>query len=339
MRISACFGLRTGLILCACCPGVAHAQAVSLNYDTLSSIEEPISFELADVTFSLTGLADGSVAIIEKDGQDREFEPAFVGNFQVAAGTQLANRWRIGAAYFGQYATRPLATFESADDYTDNVAGFIGTSVGTVLAGNTSGQVREIVRRRRGVGHGALAYDDFYGGLDDWGIAYTGRFGPSVIGVALDDDGDFDLGTVFQRPFGHLDYRASARLVKGEYDLPGSAFPVDTLGVSAVGEVTFGSAIFDIGIGYERFELPDSDIGRTFASMGARKQFGVVRISGEGHYGEFDGRSEIAASLGFSYVLARGLSLNMGGNYRKSSSQIAVAEETTEVIGSIRFSF
>lgn len=51
-----------------------------------------------------------------------------------------------------------------------------------------NGQVREITRRERGVGNGLLAFDDFYGGLDDWGGAYVGRFGPTVIAGAVDDE-------------------------------------------------------------------------------------------------------------------------------------------------------
>ena len=39
----------------------ATAQNISLNYESLSSLEEPIATEIGDVTFLLTGLVDASL--------------------------------------------------------------------------------------------------------------------------------------------------------------------------------------------------------------------------------------------------------------------------------------
>ena len=49
------------LLACAVAAGMAPAshaaaQDISLNYERLSSMEEPIAFEIGDVTFAVTGL-------------------------------------------------------------------------------------------------------------------------------------------------------------------------------------------------------------------------------------------------------------------------------------------
>ncbi|WP_447525925.1 hypothetical protein [Parasphingorhabdus sp. NYA22] len=62
-----------------------------------------------------------------------------------------------------------------------------------------------------------------------------------------------------------------------------------------------------------------------------------------GHYGQLDGTSESAASLGVRYDIARGLSTNLGVNARKA--QIArdgiavVDEDESSATASVRYSF
>ena len=80
----------------------ATAQNISLNYESLSSLEEPIATEIGDVTVLLTGLVDTSLT---RDTEDDDASGAdLIGNFQLSALTQLSNRWRVGLTYFGQYA-------------------------------------------------------------------------------------------------------------------------------------------------------------------------------------------------------------------------------------------
>lgn len=326
-------------------PQAATAQDVSLNYDSLSSMEEPIAFELDEVTIELTGLLDAPVTFdLSGDNAGDDVEPGFVGNFEVSAQVQLMNRWRLGAAYFGQYATDATVVFDNAeDDYTDNVAGFIGTSFGTVLGGNVGGQVREQTRRRRAPGNAVLAFDDFYGGLDDWGGAYVGRFGPMVFTAAVDENGDFEAGGFYQRPLGRKDYRFSLRFADGRYVSQDATTEFDTKGISAVGEVVYGSSLFDLGVGYERLESPVTDIDRWFLSGGARTKLGPLSISAEGHYGKAAGDSEKSAALGAAYDFARGLSANLGLNYQEaqvvSGPVTLVSTDSVQAIASLRFSF
>ena len=322
----------------------AMAQRVDLNYDRLSSLEEPLAFDLGEVTVELTGLVDVPVRLdLDDDPAGDDVELGLFGNFQVSAQTQLPNRWRLGAAYFGQYATDPFRVFDARDDYHDNVAGFVGTSFGTVLGGNVNGQVREVTRRRRGVGNGFLAFDNFFGRLDDWGGAYVGRFGPSVVSSAIDENGDFELGGFFQRPLGNRDYRFAVRLAEARMRSQDGLTLFDTRGAMAVAEVVYGSSLFDLGAGYERLKSDLASADRWFVSAGLQTQKGPWRLSGEAHYGKAAGDAERAIALGTSYDLARGLSLNAGLNYEEArivSGPVTIfAADALEGIASLRFSF
>ena len=325
-------------------PSAAQAQDVNLNYDRLSSLEEPLAYDFAGITLSVAGLVDVPV-VAEFDevtgGNDVDVE--IVGNFQFTAETQLANRWTIGAVYFGQYSSIPLGAFGGADDYSDNVAGFVATSFGTVIGGNVNQQVRELTRRQRGAGNGFLAFDDFMGGLDNWGGAYVGRFGPSVIGVVVDENGDFEVGSVFQRPIGVRDLRFSARYRQGQFKAADGITTFDTSGAAVVGEFVYGSSLFDLGGGYERLDGALIELDRWYLSAGAQTQMGPLQISAEGHYGRAAGDEEISVGLGAQYAVARGLSLNLGLNHADATivSDGVTLVETDEVkaIGSLRFSY
>jgi len=341
-KIAMALGPATGGIFLV--PSAAQAQDVNLNYDRLSSLEEPIAFDLGDITVEISGVVDVPVvAEFDQVNDTDSVDIEFIGNFQITAQTQLANRWTIGAAYFGQYATDPIDVFGGNEDYSDNIAAFVGTSFGTVLGGNVNGQVREITRRQRGVGNGFLAFDDFYGSLDDWGGAYVGRFGPTVIAAAVDENGDFELGGFFQRPIGQKDYRFALRAADGRFTSQDGTTEFDTKGIAAVGELVYGSSLFDVGVGYEKLESPIIDVDRWYLSAGAQTQLGPLRLSAEAHYGQVDGQDEISAGLGASYDIARGLSANLGVNYEKANIQAGgislVQTDEVKAIASLRFSF
>ncbi|MEL7198538.1 MAG: hypothetical protein AAGL10_09510 [Pseudomonadota bacterium] len=327
--------------VCAFVPSAAYAQDVNLNYDNLSSFEEPLSFEAGDVTVSITGLADANItAEFDNLIGDDEVTFGFVTNVQVAAETQLANRWTVGAVYFGQYSDNTIGV---PDDYTDNVAGFIGTSFGTFIGGNTNQQVRELTRRQRGVGNTFLAFDDFYGQLDNWGGAYVGRFGPSIIGAAVDQNGDFEVGAQFQRPLGERDVRFTGRYRQARFDAPDGITRFDTRGVGLVAELVYGSSLWDVGAGYERLDGAMIDGDRWFISAGGQNQMGPLQLSVEGHYGEVDGTAEISGAVGASYAIARGLSLNLGGNYANATlapdGVTLLDSDEVIAVSSLRYSF
>ena len=311
LRLTGTAHLAAALVLVCGTPGIATAQAITLNYDELSSLEEPIAFNLGEVTVALTGLVDIPLALnLEGPANRGNVEPGFIGNFEVSAQTQLSNRWRVGAAYFGQYATSANASIVNPDDYSDNIAGFVGTSFGTVLGGNVSGQVREQTRRRRGAGNAFLKFDDFLGELDNWGGAYVGRFGPAVLSTTVDENGDFEAGAFFQRPIGHKDYRFSLRVADSRFLANDHSTRFDTKGISTIAEFVYGSSRFDIGGGYEHFASSIIDTDRWFVSAGARTKIGPLDLSAEGHYGKTAGDSEKSAALGAAYDLAAVLTLD-----------------------------
>ena len=224
-RIWRAFLLTTATAVGLAGRGPAEAQPISLNYESLSSMEEPLAIEIGDVTFVLTGLVDAR-STVDTEGDD-DTDTGLIGNFQVNARTQLPNRLLVDLSYFGQDASGPTTVFRTGDDYTDNAALSVGSYWGTVLGGNVSGTIREQTRRLRGAGNAALAFDDFLGAFEDWSAGYTGRFGPWVVGAVVDEDGGLDLGAIFQRPAGTRDWRLTRGPPKAS--IPRSAGPYGSI--------------------------------------------------------------------------------------------------------------
>ena len=316
--------------------GSAQAQVI-LNYDNLSSFEEPLAFEIGEATVLVGGLVDVPVRLALDDGIFRDdVDVSLTSNLDISVEMQLPNRWNIGVAYFGQYD-------ENTDDYADNVAGFVRTSWGSLIGGNVNGLVREATRRRRGVGNADLAFDDFFGRINRWGGGYSGRFGPTTLTGIVDGDGHFELGAQFQRPIGRKDYRIAMRVAKARYLAADGLTDFATIGAGTVGEFVYGSSLFDLGFGYENLQAGGIDLDRWYLSGGAQTKIGVLSLSAAGHYGELDGTPESSASLGVRYDIARGLSTNLGVNARKA--QIArdgvsvIDEDEASATASVRYSF
>ena len=322
------------------CP--ATAQDISLNYESLSSLEGPLATEIGYMTFVLTGLLDTPLTLDLED--DDGTDAGFIGNFQISALTQLSNRWRVALTYFGQYVNGQTLVFELGDDdYEDNAALSVGGAWGTVLGGNVSGIVREQTRRLRGAGNASLDFDDVLGMLEDRSAGYVGRFGPWVMSTVVDEDANFDLGAMYQRPAGTRDYRLTARVTEGVYTPAGGSSEFNTRAVSGAGEFIYGSTLFDVGVGYERFSSSGPDANRRYVSSGVRTKTGVLTLSLEGHYGRIAGEDEISSALGLQYDLARGLSTNLGLNYASARVILDGAKfvdlEETKAVFSLRYSF
>ena len=330
-----------GVVAIAATASVADAQDISLNYEHLSSMEEPLATEIGDLTLVLAGLVDTPFALDLED--DEAAEAGLIGNAQLSALVQLQNRWRVNAAYFGQYETDEALSSASDENYTDNAAVSVGSAWGTVVAGNVSGLVREGTRRRRGVGNGQLAFDDTLGGHAEWGGGYTGRFGPWVIGAIVDEDTRFDVGATFQRPIDDTDYRLTVRIGEGAYAPAGGSLVFETAAIGAVGEVIYGSTVFDVGLGYERLSSSGPDAVRPYVSGGVRSKTGVVSWSLGAHYGRVEGEGEVSSALGVQYDVARGLSANLGLNHARAGTDAAGVRPAdtrdTRAVLSLRYSF
>ncbi len=319
------------------------ASAVDLNYESLSSLEEPLAFEYADVTFSVNGLFDAS-SIYRDSDDDTDYQ--LLGNFQINAETQLSNSWTLGAAYFGEGS-------DDDGDYEDNIAAYLSGVWGTVSVGNVSELVREQARRRRGVGNAELNFDDRLGQLGDYGITYIGRFGPAQLLATFDQDGGYEVGGTYQRPMGNKDYRFAIRYRDTEYnfadnlDFSGmSSFDFASLESKSLGfvsELTYGSLVFDAELGFEQLSNSFISLDRKYVSLGASRKIGRLAFSAEAHFGDIEGQSETSYAAGVAFDVARGLSLNFGLNH--SDAQVDVNgisildNDDTEVSVSLRYSF
>ncbi len=305
----------------------AVAQTKLLNF------EKPLAADLGFTTLVFSGTLEST--IFDYSGENGENGTAFDGNYQISALTQLPNRWRLGATYYGE---------DVDDKYTDKTIISIGGVWGTLMAGNVSDTVREQTRRQPGAGNASLAFDDFIGKTDDSGASYAGRFGPWIVSGYADGEGGVDLGAVYQRPQGTKDYRFTLRTISGTHT-PNEEQETtyDTVGLGIVGELIYGSNIFDVGFGYERFKSEEEKAKRRFVSVGARNKFDNITISLEGHYGAIENDEEISTALGIQYDISRGLSANFGINHSKaketSSSIRNTDTEETGTILSLRYTF
>ena len=333
--------IAAAVFLAAATGGSAAAQEIPLNYERLSSMEEPLAVEVGDVTLTLKGLVDTPLTVdFEGDGSA---DTGLAGNLEAGALVQLQNRWRVSLSYFGQYASGEAFSSRPDRKYVDNVALSVGSAWGTVAGGNVSGVVREQTRRRRGAGNGALEFDDALGGLDEWGSGYTVRLGPWVVGAVVDENADFQLGAAFRRPIDNTDYRFTLRGGRGVHVPPNGSIEFESTTIGVVGEVIYGSTSFDAGLGYERLSSRGPGAVRRFVSTGVRGKTGVLGWSLEAHYGLIGDDAEVAAAFGAQYDIARGLSANLGLNHARAKADAGAIRlvDTRDTTGtlSLRYSF
>ena len=299
----------------------AVAQTGPFSYDRMSFLEERLATEVGDITLRLNGLLETPV-MVDLDA-DEVTETEFIGNFDLTAGTQLPNRWRVRLTYLGQYATQPLLDSEVAGGYGDNALLSVGGAWGTMLAGNVSGAVREQTRRLRGLGGHSLIFDDVLGRLGERNIGYVGRFGPWVMSTVVDEEAGFDLGATYRRPLGNKDYRLTARYVESAYVPADASVPLDTQAVIVVGEFIYGATLLDLSVGHERLSSDALSADRSYLSSGIRTKLGAVGLFLEGHRGRIDGQEVTSATIGLAHDLARGLSATWGLYYADAVVNVA----------------
>lgn len=343
------YGAGLGALLGFAICGQSAAQGISINYDRLASLEEPLATSIGEVTLAVTGVLDSPVRFDLQPLSNDEVDPGFIGNFEVSASTQLTNRWNVQLRYFGQYNTDwndnilGFGGMPGPGTYSDNVAGVISGAWGSLVGGNTMNVVREETRRLRGTGNGALAFDQGYGQLANWGGGYVGQFGPARLSAVVDAQGNFDLGASWSRPLGNKDYRFTLRYTNTQYLAEDQATLFDSYAVSGVAEFIYGSGTYDLGVGYEDLDAGPTALERWYVSSGARYKVGALTGSIEGHYGEAAGQQEISAALGVQYDIARGLSANLGVNHADAqvtrNAVVVINRKATQVLTSLRYSY
>ena len=329
--------------------GSASAEEMFFNYDDFSMLEAPLATEVGDVTLLLRGMIEGASTFGLGNDDDDDTDESLDGSFQLGAQTQLPNRWRVRLTYLGKYATAPEASPDSGfasrvdDEYEDDLALSVGGAWGAVVGGNVTDVVREQTQRTPGAGRASLSFDDVFGSLEGWGGGYVGRFGPWVLSTVVDEEGNFDLGATYQRPIGDKDYRLTTRYTEGVFTSADGLRQFDTRAASGVGEFIYGSALFDLGAGYERLLSAGLEVEQWYVSSGVRIKFGAVSLSLEGHYGEVEGEEKTSAALGVQYDVARGLSANFGLNYEDADVSLGgvnlIASKGTKAVISVRYAF
>lgn len=349
-------GISAAVIAAASTPTPSRvAGPVPMPYGDLSALEEPLAVKLGAVTLTVSGTVvlagqhdfTRSHAISGDDAQA-------AGNGQIEIQRKFSDRITAGIIYFGQYTSAAslynsvCATYCNTYSggnryYNNNFVAYARSSWGTFYLGNVGNVVRNDTRRRPAYGETNLQGDDFLGQMSRWGGAYQVRLGPTVTSAVVDQDGDFEFGNAYQRPLGTHDIRFTARFRDSQVQIADGLGNLRSLGAGLVGDLTYGSSIYDIGFGFERMTGRGLDLDRWFASGGARTKLGLVELSAEGHYGEVDGSPERAATLGAAYALARGLSLNLGLNYSDANvvrNAVVVLEPNTKsATATVRYAF
>lgn len=319
----------------------------SLNYDRLSAIEGPIALEIGDITFRLSGS-------IDLESQTRLNDDATMNNLfstvELSFNTQLPNRWRVQGLVLGEVSTasNPRRIIDDFD-YVKRLALFVSGTWGRFLMGDLHQLIQGDTRRVSNAGDAFLYFDNFLGRLEQRNGGYRGRYGPWIVSAVFDQDSDFEWGMVSQRPIGNKDFRFTLRSMKGTYQPSSKGDVYASHGIISVGEVIYGSTIFDISFGYEELTPITPQLGgasnktRTFLSQGILTKRGMLSASFETYFGQLDGEREISASIGVQYDLARGLSANLGWNYWNTNSPLRGVEisnsRDTEVTFSLQYDY
>ena len=303
-----------GTTLLAALASPAHAEPPLINYDSLSFLEEPLAAEIGDVTISLRGVIDAPVTFNMHELRDSSSD--FFAGLQWRAETQLDNAIRLRATY--------ALEFDSADDdkFDHKVTAEASSSYGKVSIGSVSDTLKHTMSRRLHAGNAELAHEEAFGTLREWAAAYLGTFGPFEVGAVVDQKANFEIGGVFQRPIGQTDIRLSARYGNGVFKPENTGLALDSHSVVGLAEVTYGSAMFDLGLGFENLSDNVVDANRVFVSGGVSSKYGALSLSAATQYGMIDGQDESSTSLGARYDIARGLSVNLGINHKHANVNV-----------------
>ena len=313
----------------------AMSQERRLFYDQISMVEEPLATQIGDTTFSLRGSVEVPVKTLSTT---KKAEIGFRGAFEIKAETQLENSLKIAASYAAEY------DYLNDDQFTYKVVLSASGFLGSIYVGNVSDMLRENLARTSGVGNSDLAYDGNWGQLGRWSVAHFSRHGPYRAGLAVDQNGKFELGFVFQRPVKTLEHKYALRLTSGEFNPSGSNIDLDTITAQGVAEIIYGSSLFSLGGGIEHIKGPISHANRWFVAGGAQTKIGVVSLSADAQYGQLKGQDTLSTALGARYDFARGASVNLGVNYKKADVLLdglllRKDDNVVEGIVSIRYDF
>ena len=350
-------GISAAVIAAANTATPSHADngPPPMKYGDLSALEEPLALKLGRVTLTFSGtVVLAGQHDFSKDNAVTGNDAKLAANGQVEIQEKFSNRVTAGLIYYGQYTSDQglynsvcglyCNTYSGGNRYYNNYfVAYARTSWGTFFGGNVGNVVRNDTRRRPAYGETNLQGDDFLGQMSRWGGAYQVRFGPVLSSVVVDQDGNFEVGGSYQRPWGTHDIRLTTRFRDSTVAIADGLSKLRSKGAGVVGDLTYGSTIYDLGLGYEHLSGRGLDLDRWYTSAGGRAKIGLLEISAEGHYGQIDGSAERAATFGMAYALARGLSLNLGLNYSDANvvrnQVIILTPNTKSATATLRYGF
>ncbi len=324
----------------------ATANDNGMRPSIFTALEKPLAFQVGDVTVQIRGSLEQS---LNYDLKADEGAPQSEGTLTFSAETQTDNQLTVGAEYSPTYGThvKNIANVgggQKDEKLTHKGMVYVSGVWGKVSGGSVNSTVEDNTLRRKPAGKAALAFDGNLGKLNKWGGAYSGRFGPVVVSAAVDDEAHFDIGLRMSRPIGDKDIGLALRGSTGTFTSHDNSTTYDTMGVSAVADVIYGSTMLDLRVGYEVLEADHGTAPRIYGGLGVAHKTGALTVSAHGHYGMLDGEVEKSAALGASYDFARGLSANVGLNYARLNATnvdgVNLADkDELEAVASVKFEF
>lgn len=301
-----------------------------INYDRLSFLETPQSYSLGPGTILFQGAID--LAYREENNGLAKFDSQQLESF-LWYGTQLSNDWDVGASYRLNYDTN------RAKNTIDEVRIFAQDQWGLISAGNISTQLYDQARRQIATGLLGSDQDNFTLPLESYGVFYQWATPDTQWMVAIDDQTNIELGLVYNKAVGRIDYKFSIRANDSE-NLDGDAQNVaKTQGLALVGQASLGRWTFDSQYMREQVELIDgiSELSLDTVSIGVHAKFNLFSLSLTGIQKDNElSDTERSLSLGLRYDVARGFAINFGANIFNTK---VINEDFSSYSASVQYQF
>lgn len=301
-----------------------------INYDRLSFLETPQSFDLGSGTLELQAAID--IAYRSENNGLAEFDSQQVEAFLFYE-TQLSNDWDIGASYRINYDTN------RADNTIDDLRFFVRDQWGLISIGNVATQLYDEARRQIASGLLGADQDNFTLALTDYGMFYQWATADTQWLLALDDDTNIEAGIVFNKPVGRFDNKFSIRGNSAENSAGDAQNVFKSQGIAFVAQTSIGRWTLDGQWMRERVTLADrfSELDLDTNSLGIHAKFNLVSLSLTGVLRDNElSDTERSLSLGLRYDIARGFALNLGANVFNTN---LIDENFSSYSASVRYQF
>lgn len=289
---------------------VPCAQAFSS--ESLAFFEEPNAFDLGGGVLAINSLLDLSYE--SRDNGNSKFDD-FAARGLISYQKQLANDWDLSISYLADYQK------ERGDEFQDLFRIAISDQWGEVILGDISSVVYERTNREVAVGLLGINNDSFTLPLEDEGIFYQYSTPASDWMMALDKEGNTELGVSLYLPINKFEYQLSARINTSESEQSDAQGVQEGEGIALVAQVQRGRWIADLQLMREQLGLiaASDELKLNTVSAGLHYAFNRAKWSFTAINRENElNNDERQLSLGLRYYLARGFTLNLGASVNNS---------------------